>query len=96
MYNGNASTSHYTEYGTMPTLTEEQKQSVLNPEPYVLPEAGAESIGGVLKAENVPESTATTVAGLKDTVNAILSALKASGAMEPDAEDDEENTETET
>lgn len=80
----------------MPTLTEEQKETVLNTTPYVLPEAGSESIGGVLMAENVPESTATTVAGLKDTVNAILAALKASGAMEPDEEPDGENTETET
>lgn len=91
MYNGNASTSHYTEYGTMPTLTEEQKQSVLNPEAYVLPEAGAETLGGVYQAENVAESSATSVAGLKETVNALLSALKAAGIMEPDAEEDTES-----
>lgn len=94
MYNGNASTSHYTEYGTMPTLTEEKKQSVLNPEAYVLPEAGAETLGGVYQAENVEESSATTVAGLKDTVNGLLSALKAAGIMAADPEEEETETET--
>ena len=85
MYNGNASTSHYTEYGTMPTMTEAQKEQILS-DPYVLPEAGADTLGGVLQAENVAESTATTVAGLKETVNALLSALKAAGIMAQDEE----------
>ena len=80
-------TSHYTEYGTLPTLTEEQKQQMLS-EPYVLPEATAETLGGVKQAENVAESSATTVAGLKETVNAILTALKGAGIM---AEDEEQS-----
>ena len=83
-----STTSHYTVYGTMPTMTEQLKQDILSPEHYVLPEAGAETLGGVLQAENVEASTATSVAGLKDTVNAILTALKAAGIMEPDEEEE--------
>lgn len=41
-------------------------------------------------AENVPASEATTVAALKETVNTLLTALKAAGFMEPDAEADPE------
>ena len=91
MYNGNASTSHYTEYGTLPTMTEAQKEQVLT-EPYVLPEAGAETLGGVLQAENVAASEATTVAALKGTVNDILSALKAAGIMAADPEEEQAET----
>ena len=93
MYNGNASTSHYTEYGTLPTMTEEQKQQILS-DPYVLPEAEEETLGGVRKAQNVAESSATSVAGLKDTVNALLSALKDAGIMTEDETEDEESSET--
>ena len=93
MYDGNQSTSHYPVFGTMPTLTEEQKEQILS-EPYVLPEAGAETLGGVMQAENVAESTATTVAGLKETVNALLSALKAAGIMAQDEEPTEETAES--
>ena len=78
-------TSHYEVYGTLPTMTEEQKRGVLDP--YVLPEAGVESLGGVYQAENVAESSATTVAGLKDTVNALLSSLKEAGIMAQDEEE---------
>ena len=63
------------------------------PEGYTLPEASAEVLGGVHQAENVEESSATTVASLKDTVNAILTGLKAAGIMAPDPEETEE-TET--
>lgn len=80
-------TSHYEVYGTMPTMTEEQKESMLSP--YVLPGAEAEKLGGVYLAENVAESSATTVAGLKDTVNALLSALKDAGVMAQDEEEEE-------
>ena len=59
---------------------------------YTLPEATAEALGGVKQAENVEASSATSVAGLKDTVNAILSSLKASGVMAPDAEDNNAET----
>ena len=62
------------------------------PETYTLPEATAETLGGVKQAENVEESSATSVAGLKDTVNAILSSLKAAGVMTPDAEEEETET----
>ena len=86
MYNGNASTSHYTEYGTLPTMTEAQKEQVLAA-PYVLPEAGAETLGGVMQAENIADSTATTVAALKTDFNALLAALKAAGIMVADAEE---------
>lgn len=85
-----SSTSHYTVYGTMPTMTAEQKSAILDLDQYVLPEAGAEVLGGVYQAENVAESTATTVAGLKETVNGILSALKASGVMAQDEEPEEQ------
>lgn len=78
-------TSHYEVYGTLPTMTEEQKENMLSP--YVLPEAEAEKLGGVYQAENVAESTATTVAGLKDTVNALLSSLKEAGIMAQDEEE---------
>lgn len=37
------------------------------------------------KAENVAECTATTVAGCKDSINAILTALIAAGLMEAPA-----------
>ena len=80
-------TSHYEVYGTLPTMTEEQKEQLLTP--YNMPEAGSETLGGVYQAENVPDSTATTVAGLKDTVNGLLAALKAAGVMEPDEEEGE-------
>lgn len=83
-----STTSHYMEYGTLPTMTEEQKQRVLS-EPYVLPEAEEETLGGVRKAQNVAESSATSVAGLKETVNALLSALKDAGIMTEDEESSE-------
>lgn len=38
----------------------------------------------VPKAANLPASTATTVAGLKDDFNALLAALKTAGLMEAD------------
>ena len=84
-----STTSTYTVYGTLPTMTEEQKEQALAA-PYVLPEAGADTLGGVKQAENVAESSATTVAGLKETVNSILTALKAAGIMVADAEETEE------
>ena len=139
-----STTSHYEVYGTLPTLTEQEKNDILTskelpsvsgsdngkaliveegewtkktipsqlPEvtaptdngkiltvvngawakasPYTLPEATAETLGGVHQAANVEESSATSVAGLKDTVNAILSGLKAAGIMAPDPEVEEQ------
>ena len=79
-------TSHYDVYATLPTVTEEQKENMMTP--YVLPEASAETLGGVHQAENVAESSATTVASLKETVNATLAALKAAGIMAPDEEEE--------
>lgn len=81
-------TSHYEVYGTLPTMTEEQKSELLSFDPYVLPEAGEETLGGVLQAANVEASTATTVAGLKEDFNGLLSALKEAGIMVPDAEEE--------
>ncbi len=82
-----SSTSHYEVFGTMPTLTAEQKESVLNPVAYVLPPAGEETLGGVLLAKNVAESEATTIAGLKESLNALLASLKAAGIMAADEEE---------
>lgn len=136
-----STTSHYEVYGTLPTLTEQEKNDILTskelpsvsgldngkalivdggkwtkktipsqlPEvtaptdngkvlavvegawakasAYTLPEATAETLGGVHQAANVAESSATSVADLKGTVNSILSALKAAGIMTPDAEE---------
>lgn len=109
-----STTSHYEVYGTLPTLTEEEKNDILTskelpkvantdngkvltvvngawakaqPETYTLPEATAETLGGVKQAANVEESSATSVADLKGTVNSILSALKAAGLMAADVEE---------
>ena len=43
-------------------------------------EPGAEVVG-LPAAGNVPESAATTVAGVKDDLNAVIAALKAAGLM---------------
>jgi len=56
------------------------------PEAYVLPEASADSPGGVLASANQADSAATTIAELKTDFNALLAKLKASGAMLPDPE----------
>ena len=42
------------------------------------------------KIENVPESTATTVAALKENFNALLAALKTVGFMEADPVEDDD------
>ena len=135
-----STTSHYTVYGTLPTLTEQEKNDLLSAKelpavsstdngkvltvvsgawakaaipaqlPSVsgtdngkalmvsdgkwqkssLPDAGADTKGLVKQAANVAESSATTVADLKGTVNSILTALKAAGIMVADAEETEE------
>lgn len=54
-------------------------------EPEPLEAATTDAIGGVMLAANQPDSTATTVAGLKDDLNALLAKLKASGVMDADA-----------
>lgn len=53
------------------------------------PAATTEAAGVVKQAANVEESSATTVAGCKDAINAILSALKEAGIMAPDPEEEE-------
>lgn len=50
--------------------------------------ATATTLGGVKTAENVAASEASDVAGCVTSINAILTALKASGIMDPDAEAD--------
>ena len=55
------------------------------PESYVLPEAAAESFGGVKLAANQLDSTASTIAALNIEFNALLAKLKAAGIMAPDA-----------
>ena len=77
-------TSHYEVYGTLPTMTEAQKASVLAPE-YVLPAATATELGGVKQAANIADSSATTVAGVKEALNSLLAALKAAGIMVADS-----------
>lgn len=59
-------------------------------------EEGA-SISGISPVcENQTDSTATTIAGLKDDLNALLAKLKEAGLMEADAEEPEpEETEPE-
>ena len=47
--------------------------------------------GGV--AENQEDSTATTIAGLKDDFNTLLAALKTAGLMEEDAPEPEPDPE---
>jgi len=47
------------------------------------------SVDGLPKAENQAASTATTVAQLKDDINALLTKLKAAGVMAPDETDGE-------
>lgn len=54
------------------------------PQAYTLPEAGTDELGGVLLAENQADSTASTVAALKDDLNALLAKLKACGLMAVD------------
>ena len=46
--------------------------------------------GAMEKIENVPESTATTVAALKENFNALLAALKTVGFMEADPVEDDD------
>ena len=52
---------------------------------YILPAATANTLGGVKAAENQPESAATTIAAMKDDLNALLTKLKAAGIMLADA-----------
>ena len=52
---------------------------------YVLPTATANAIGGVKLVANQAESSASTVAALKDDLNTLLSALKAAGVMAADS-----------
>jgi len=54
------------------------------PQAYTLPEAAEEVLGGVTLAENQADSTASTVAALKDDLNALLAKLKACGLMAAD------------
>ena len=54
------------------------------------------SIEGLPKAENQAASTATTVAQLKDDINALLTKLKAAGLMAPDETDDDGDEENDT
>ena len=79
-------TSTYEVYGAVPTMEKEKLDALL--EPYELPEAGEETLGGVHQAANVEASTATTIAGLKDDLNALLTALKTAGIMAADAEEE--------
>ena len=54
------------------------------PEAYVLPPAETDALGGVKLMANQADSAASTVAGLKDDINALLAKLKAVGIMAPD------------
>ena len=46
--------------------------------------ASADALGGVKQAVHQADSTASTVAGLKEDLNALLAKLKASGVMAAD------------
>ena len=91
-----SSTSHYEVFGTLPTLTDEEKERIMNPpeppEPYVLPAASADALGGVKLAENVADSEAETLAALVTSFNALLASLKAAGIMAADEEAEEAET----
>ena len=82
-------TSTYEVYGDIPTMEKENLDALLAMSDYEMPEAGEETLGGVYKAENIPDSTATTVDGLKTDLNALLAALKAAGIMAPDETEEE-------
>ena len=56
-------------------------------DPYVLPAASAEAIGGVKLVANQAASEATELADLVTAHNALLAALKAAGVMAADAEE---------
>ena len=56
---------------------------------YTLPAATADALGGVKAAANQADSAATTVAGLKDDLNALLAKLKTAGIMVADTTADE-------
>ena len=51
------------------------------PDPYELPAAAADALGGVMAAANQQDSTATSIAELKADFNALLAKLKAAGVM---------------
>ena len=53
--------------------------------PYTLPAAATDALGGVKLAANQADSTATTVAGIKDDFNTLLAKLKTAGVMAADA-----------
>ena len=55
------------------------------PAAYVLPEAIADTIGGVKLAANQSDSAASTIASLNIEFNALLAKLKAAGIMASDA-----------
>lgn len=46
--------------------------------------ADGAAVSGFPVADNQPDSTATTVAGVKDDLNALLAKLKAAGIMKAD------------
>lgn len=83
-------TSTYEVYGDMPTMEKEKLEAILAMGEYEMPEAGEETLGGVHQAENIEDSTATTVDALKSDFNDLLAALKAAGIMAPDEETTDE------
>lgn len=56
---------------------------------------GLDVAGGFTPAANVPESTASTVAALKDNFNTLLAALKTAGLMVADSSEEEEEDDDE-
>lgn len=52
--------------------------------PYILPAATADALGGVKQTANQADSTASTIATLKEDFNTLLAALKTAGIMVAD------------
>ena len=52
--------------------------------PYTLPSATADALGGVKQTANQANSTASTIATLKEDFNTLLAALKTAGIMVAD------------
>ena len=70
----------------LPAATEGTLGGVKVGDGLSIDEDGVLSADGITPAGNQEDSTATTVAGVKDDLNALLAKLKAAGLMEADSE----------
>ena len=69
---------------TLPAATETTLGGVKVGEGLSITEDGVLSANGITPAANVPESSASNVAGIVTDLNALLSSLKAAGLMAAD------------